>query len=51
MIGKLLDHTQIETTARYADLARDSVHEAAARIAEGIATDILGEGWRHASGS
>ena len=41
MIGKLLGHTQIETTARYAHLARDSVHESAARIADSIAADIL----------
>ena len=50
MIGKLLGHTQVETTARYAHLARDSVQEAAARIADSIATDILGEGWRQDSG-
>ena len=50
MIGKLLGHSQVETTARYAHLARDSVQESAARIADSIATDILGEGWRHASG-
>ena len=31
MIGKLLGHSQIETTARYAHLARESVHESAAR--------------------
>ena len=41
MIGKLLGHTQIETTARYAHLALDSVHESAARIADSIAVDIL----------
>ena len=29
LIGKLLGHTQIETTARYAHLVRDSVHESA----------------------
>ena len=51
MIGKLLGHSQIETTARYAHLTRDSVREAAERIADSIATDILGEGWRPASGS
>ena len=32
---------QIETTARYAHLARDSVHEAAVRAADSIAGDIL----------
>ncbi|MCE2453164.1 MAG: tyrosine-type recombinase/integrase [Nitrospinae bacterium] len=41
MIGKLLGHAKIETTARYAHLARDSVREAAERIAESIAEDIL----------
>ena len=51
MIGKLLGHRQIETTARYAHLARDSVKEAAERIASSIAADIMGGGWRHASSS
>ena len=32
MIGKLLGHTQVQTTARYAHLARDSIQTAAARI-------------------
>ena len=41
VIGKLLGHSDIETTARYAHLARDSVHEAAERIANSIATEIL----------
>ena len=41
MIGKLLGHNDIETTARYAHLAPDSVHEAGERIADSIATDIL----------
>ena len=41
MIGKLLGHTQIETTARYAHLARDSVQRSADRIADSIAADIL----------
>ena len=49
MIGRLLGHRQIETTARYAHLARDSVHEAAVRVSDSIAADILGEGWRPAS--
>ena len=44
MIGKLLGHSQIQTTARYAHLARDSVKEAAERIAASIAADIMGEG-------
>ena len=41
MIGKLLGHSQMETTARYAHLARDSVRESAARIADSIADDIF----------
>ena len=41
MIGKLLGHSQVDTTARYAHLARESVHEAAARVAESIAADLL----------
>ena len=40
-IGKLLGHSDIETTARYAHLARDSLHEVAERISGSIATDIL----------
>ena len=44
MIGKLLGHCQVETTARYAHLARGSVHEAATRIATSIATDLYGNG-------
>ena len=34
IIGKLLGHTQAQTTARYAHLAADPVHDAAERIAE-----------------
>ena len=41
VIGKLLGHNDIETTARYAHLAHDSVHEAAERIAGSVAADIL----------
>ena len=41
VIGKLLGHSDIETTARYAHQARDSVHEPAERIADSIAADIL----------
>ena len=41
VIGKLLGHNDIETTARYAHLARDSIHEAADRIAGSVAADIL----------
>ena len=41
VIGKLLGHHDIETTARYAHLAQNSVHEAAERVAKSIATGIL----------
>ena len=41
VIGKLLGHNDIETTARYAHLARASIHEAAERIAGSVAADIL----------
>ncbi len=41
MIGKLLGHKKIQTTARYAHLARDSVKESAALVAASIGEDIL----------
>ena len=41
MIGKLLGHSKIQTTARYAHLARDSVKESAALVAASIGADIL----------
>ena len=41
MIGRLLGHSEVETTARYAHLAEDSVKESAARVAESIAADLL----------
>jgi integrase len=37
MIGKLLGHTQVQTTARYAHLMADPVREAAGKITQGIA--------------
>ena len=43
MIGKLLGHTQVQTTARYAHLARDSIQTAAARIIRSIGDNLLGE--------
>ena len=46
MIGRLLGHSQVETTARYAHLARDTVRESAARVAVSLATDIFGPDWR-----
>ena len=36
VIGKLLGHTQVQTTARYAHLADDPVQAAANRIASRI---------------
>ena len=41
MIGRLLGHSQVETTARYAHLARETVRESAARIADSISDDIF----------
>ena len=41
IIGRLLSHHRVETTARYAHLARDSVRESAGRIAAGLAPDVL----------
>ena len=41
VIGKLLGHTQVETTARYAHLTRDSAREAAVRIAASIGAELL----------
>ena len=42
MIGKLLGHARIQTTARYAHLAETSVSESAARISASIGADVLG---------
>ncbi len=36
MIGKLLGHSQVQTTARYAHLANEPIKSAADRIADGI---------------
>ncbi len=41
MIGELLGHRKVQTTARYAHLARDSVRASTARVAESIGADIL----------
>jgi len=43
MIGKLLGHTQVQTTARYAHLAADPVKAAAERVATNIAALMDGE--------
>ena len=41
MIGKLLGHTRVQTTARYAHLARASVKASTAKVAESIGANIL----------
>ena len=43
MIGELLGHRQVNTTARYAHLARESVRTSTAKVAESIGADILTE--------
>ena len=40
MIGKLLGHTQVQTTARYAHLAANPVKEAADAVASNLAQAI-----------
>src|SRR5512134_226945 len=42
MIGKLLGHTQVATTARYAHLAADPVKAAAEQVSAAIAKAVLG---------
>ena len=41
MIGRLLGHSKIDTTSRYAHLAQDSIKASSARIADSIGADIL----------
>ncbi|MYG65308.1 MAG: tyrosine-type recombinase/integrase [Gammaproteobacteria bacterium] len=41
MIGRLLGHRDIGSTARYAHLARESVRNSTAKVAESIATDTF----------
>ena len=40
MIGKLHGHTQVQTTVRYAHLARDSIQNAAVRITGSIGDNL-----------
>ena len=40
MIGKILGHTQIHTTARYAHLARDMVVASVTKIGDSIEQDL-----------
>ncbi|MDE0365406.1 MAG: hypothetical protein OXP09_07505 [Gammaproteobacteria bacterium] len=44
MIGKMLSHRKMLTTARDAHLARDSVKTSAARVAESFRTNLAGRG-------
>ena len=44
MIGMLLGHTQVQTTARYAHLQRESIKASASRIAGSIGADIRKRG-------
>ena len=41
MIGELLGHRQVNTTARYAHLARESIQASTAKVADSIGADIL----------
>ena len=41
MIGRLLGHRKVQTTARYAHLRRESVQASTAKVAESIGADIL----------
>ena len=43
MIGKLLGHRKLTTTARYAHLARDTEKASAFKVGRSIGADILGE--------
>jgi integrase len=49
MIGKLLGHTQVATTARYAHLAADPVKAAAEQVSSAIARSFVGEGQEKAA--
>ena len=40
MIGKLLGHTQVQTTARYAHLANEPVKASGSRVGDSIGTHI-----------
>jgi integrase len=47
MIGKLLGHTQIQTTARYAHLASDPIKAAADKIANRLASALFAASKEH----
>ena len=50
MIGELLGHRRVRTTARYAHLAREAVKASASRVAESIGADILPDVTSRAAG-
>ena len=50
MIGRLLGHSKVTTTARYAHLARDSEKAAAARVGASIGADLVRGGVAPGSG-
>ena len=41
VVSRMLCHSNVRTTGRYAHLAEDSIHETAERFADGIAADIV----------
>ena len=41
MIGRLLGHSEVETTGRYAHLAKDTLRESATHISDTVAGLIL----------
>lgn len=43
MIGRLLGHSQVQTTARYAHLAEDPVKAAAGKVSDTIGAAVLGK--------
>ena len=43
VIGKLLSHTQVQTTARYAHLANESVKASGSRIGDSIGIHITSD--------
>ncbi len=44
MIGKLLGHHKVTTTARYAHLARDTEKASAVKVGGSIGADVLNGG-------
>ncbi len=44
MVGKMLGHTQMQTTMRYAHFADDPVQHAAARVADALASQMTAVG-------